>query len=63
MSQKLYLNHSNSYRNNLIHYKQTCKKCKWRKTGSLHQICLHCLQVESFSKSNLRKIQKELDIS
>jgi len=51
-------------RNKLKHYKQKCKKCKWRITGSLHQICRHCLTIESYAgAAHVKKVQKELGIT
>ena len=58
------LKRSNRYRNNISHYKRKCKKCKWRCTASLHEMCRHCLIIESYAgASHVKKVQKDLNIT
>ena len=41
--------------NRVSNYKNTCVICRWRKTGSLHNVCQHCLRMEQVTNDFKQK--------
>lgn len=44
--------------NDIKNYNNTCVICRWRKTGSLHNVCNHCLRMERVT-NDFKKKRKE----